>query len=195
MPEPLDVVLYPDPRLRQPTKPVEAVDDAVRAMAERMIATMHRAGGIGIAAPQVGWDRRVCIVSGTGDPGDEIVLVNPRIAAQAGSSVFEEGCLSFPGISAAIVRAAEIEVEYTDLEGHARRLPAANLLGRCILHEVDHLDGVLFTSRLTPADRIRLKRPLRELEERFERARSSSTPSTAPSTGRGAGRPATGAAR
>ncbi len=169
MAEPLEVVLYPDSRLRKPTSPVPAVDDAVRAMAERMIATMHRAGGIGIAAPQVGWDRRVCIVSGTGDPGDEIVLVNPRIVRKSGTAVMEEGCLSFPGLSASIVRAAEVGVDYTDLEGRETHLDAANLLGRCILHEVDHLEGVLFTTLLTPADRVRLKKPLRDLEEAFER--------------------------
>ncbi len=168
MPEPLDVVLYPDPRLSRPTKPVAAVDDSIRVMAERMIATMHRAGGIGIAAPQVGWDRRVCIVSGTGDPGDEIVLVNPRIVRQEGTALMEEGCLSFPGLSASITRAAEVSVEFTGLDGRTLVLDASNLLGRCILHEVDHLDGVLFTSRLTPADRVRLKRALKDLQERFE---------------------------
>ena len=169
MAEPLPVVLYPDPRLKRPTTAVEAVDDAVRATAERMIVTMHRAGGVGIAAPQVGWDRRVCIVSGTGDPGDEIVLINPRIVAREGSVQMEEGCLSFPGLAAVVTRAARVTVEYLDLEGKPRRLEAANLLGRCILHEVDHLDGVLFLTHLTPADRIRLKRPLRDLEERYER--------------------------
>jgi peptide deformylase len=168
MVEPLEVVLFPDPRLRRPTKPVEAVDDSVRSMADRMIATMHRSGGIGIAAPQVGWGRSVCIVSGTGDPGDEIVLVNPRVVRQEGSATMEEGCLSFPGVSATVTRAAEATVEYTDLEGRPARLDVANLLGRCVLHEVDHLDGILFTSRFTPADRIRLKRALRDLEERFE---------------------------
>jgi peptide deformylase len=169
MAEPLPVVLYPDPRLRRPARPVEGVDDAIRDMAARMIATMHHAGGIGIAAPQVGWDRRVCIVSGTGDPGDELVLVNPAVVRQEGAATMEEGCLSFPGISAVVARAAEVSVEYTDLEGKATRLDAGGLLGRCILHEVDHLDGVLFTTRFTPADRIRLKRALRDLEDRFER--------------------------
>lgn len=167
MAEPLEVVLYPDPRLRKATRAVEAVDDSVRSMAGRMVATMHKAGGIGIAAPQVGWDRRVCVVSGTGDPGDEIVLVNPRIVSREGTATMEEGCLSFPGVSAAVVRAAEVSVEYTDLEGASVRLDASNLLGRCILHEVDHLDGVLFTTRFTPADRIRLKKALRELEDHY----------------------------
>ena len=111
MAEPLPVVLYPDPRLRRPTNPVAAVDDAVRATVERMIASMHRAGGIGIAAPQVGWDRRVCIVSGTGDPGDEVVLVNPRIVREEGTSQMNEGCLSFPGISAFVTRSAGVVVE------------------------------------------------------------------------------------
>jgi peptide deformylase len=180
MAEPLEVVLYPDPRLKKATKAVEAVDDSIRAMAERMIVTMHRAGGIGIAAPQVGWDRRVCIVSGTGDPGDEIVLVNPRIVQQEGTSVFEEGCLSFPGVAASIVRAAEVTVEYTGLDGARKTLGASNLLGRCILHEVDHLDGVLFTTRFTPADRVRLKKPLRELEERYERLSARRAPAARP---------------
>ncbi len=168
MAEPLEVVLYPDPRLRRPTRAVEKVDDSVRSMAERMIATMHRAGGIGIAAPQVGWDRRVCVVSGTGDPGDEVVLVNPRIVREDGSGPMDEGCLSFPGITALVTRSSEVAVEYTDLEGKPARLEIGGLLGRCILHEVDHLDGVLFTTRFTPADRIRLKKPLRDLEERYE---------------------------
>lgn len=179
MVEPLEVVLYPDPRLKKPTRKVGAVDDSVRAMAERMIATMHRAGGIGIAAPQVGWDRRVCVVSGTGDAGDEIVLVNPRIVREEGTATMEEGCLSFPGLAAVVTRSAEVTVEYTDLDGNARRLDASNLLGRCILHEVDHLEGILFTTRITPADRIRLKRPLRELEELFER-RSADAPGRRP---------------
>lgn len=169
MPEPLEVVFYPDPRLSKPTRPVAAVDASVRSMAERMIATMHLAGGIGIAAPQVGWDRRVCIVSGTGDPGDELVLINPRIVRQEGTALMEEGCLSFPGVAASITRAAELSVEYTDLDGRTVTLDAANLLGRCILHEVDHLDGVLFTTRFTPADRVRLKRALRDLQERYDR--------------------------
>ena len=179
MPESLEVVLYPDPRLSRTTKPVAAVDDGIRSMAERMIATMHRAGGIGIAAPQVGWDRRVCIVSGSGDPGAEIVLVNPRIVRQEGTALMEEGCLSFPGLSASITRAAEVTVEYTDLDGKARSLSAANLLGRCILHEVDHLDGVLFSSRFTPADRVRLKRALRDLQERYEERAASARPARA----------------
>lgn len=166
MAEPLDVVLYPDPRLRRATRAVERVDDGVRSMAERMIVTMHRAGGIGIAAPQVGWDRRVCIVSGTGDPGDEIVMVNPRIVREEGTLAMEEGCLSFPGIAAVITRAAEATVEFTDLDGRPARMDVANLLGRCVLHEVDHLDGTLFTTRFTPADRIRLKKALRALEDR-----------------------------
>ena len=167
MPEPLPVVFYPDPRLRKVTKPVARVDDEVRAMAERMIATMHHAAGIGIAAPQVGWDRRVCIVSGTGDPGDEIVLVNPRILREEGTADMEEGCLSFPGLSALITRSATATVEYLDLDGKPQTLDVANLLGRCVLHEVDHLEGIIFTSRFTPADRVRSKKALKDLEDRF----------------------------
>ncbi len=169
--EPLPVVLYPSPVLKRSTLAVEAVDDAVREMARRMIATMYRLSGLGIAAPQVGWDRRVCIVSGTGDPGDEIVLVNPRIVRTSEeNALMEEGCLSFPGIAALIARPAQVEVEALGLDGKPFRLEATNLLGRCILHEVDHLDGVLFTTRFTPADKIRNRRALRELEERYAAA-------------------------
>jgi peptide deformylase len=170
MAAPLPLVLYPDGRLKQPTLAVDPSSkatggDSVRVMAQRMIATMHLHRGLGIAAPQVGWDRRVCIVSGTGSPGDEIVLVNPRIVRAVGTSVMEEGCLSFPGIAATITRASEVSVEALDVDGESFRLDAGGLLGRCILHEVDHLDGVIFTSRFTPADRIRNRRALRELEE------------------------------
>jgi peptide deformylase len=175
MAEPLPIVLYPDPRLAKSTRPVPVkadgggLEDGTREMAARMIASMHAAHGLGIAATQVGWDRRVCIVSGTGDPGDEIVLVNPRIVKQDGAARMEEGCLSFPGMAAVIDRAADVSVEALDLDGRPFRLDAGGLLGRCILHEVDHLDGVLFHTRFTPADRIRNKRFLKELEERFER--------------------------
>jgi len=130
-------------------------------------------------------------VSGTGDPGDELVIVNPRIVRQEGTALMEEGCLSFPGVSASITRAAEVSVEYTGLDGKTVTLDAANLLGRCILHEVDHLDGVLFTTRFTPADRVRLKRALKDLQDRYDE--STAPGRTAP--GRAAGGRTTGMAR
>ncbi|MHC4922542.1 MAG: peptide deformylase [Planctomycetota bacterium] len=173
MAEPLPIVLYPSPGLRKRTEPVAEVNDHVREMAERMIVTMHGAHGLGIAAPQVGWNRRVCIVSGTGDAGDEIVLINPEIVEDEGRIDFEEGCLSFPGIAAVISRAEDVVVEAVGLDGKPFRLEATGLLGRCILHEVDHLDGVLFTTRFTPADKIRNKRALKQLEDRFERERTA----------------------
>ena len=166
MPEILPIVLYPAPFLRAKTKPVGAIDDDVREMVERMIATMVEARGIGLAAPQVGWDARVCIVSDTGEPDDCVVLINPEIEETWGSEAMEEGCLSFPGINAVITRAAGVRITFTALDGEEYTLEDDGLLGRCCLHEIDHLNGVTFLGKMSPADKLANRRALKRLEER-----------------------------
>lgn len=165
--EPLDIVYYPDPILRRPTEPIEEIDEEVREMVPAMIEAMHRARGLGLAANQVGWGRRLAIVSDTGEPGDERVVINPEIVAEDGALAMEEGCLSFPGLSGLITRPERIRVRYRNLDGETVEEEAGGLLARCFLHEIDHLLGILFISKMTPADRIRLKRQLKELEEEY----------------------------
>ena len=102
-----------------------------------------------------------------GEPGDERVVINPEIVSEEGGIALEEGCLSFPGITGLITRPEVVEVRYLSLEGETVTEKADGLLARCYLHEVDHLDGILFISKMTPADRLRWKRSIRELEEKY----------------------------
>ncbi len=162
----LPIVKYPDPFLRTTTNSVSAVDDDVRTMVERMITTMVAARGIGLAATQVGWNARVCIVSDTGEPDDCLVLINPEVEETWGSEAMEEGCLSFPGVNATITRPQGVRVRYTGLDGAEHVVEDEDLLGRCCLHEIDHLNGVTFLSKMTPADKLANRRALRRLEDR-----------------------------
>ncbi len=168
IPSLLEIIHYPDPILRQVAAPVDAIDDEVRGMAEAMVRTMIAARGLGLSANQVGWLRRVAVVSGTGQEGDIRVAVNPVVLSEEGSAGIEEGCLSFPGLTGLITRSARIRVRYQRLDGQVVEEEAMGMLARCFLHEIDHLDGIVYISKMTPADRMRLKRPLRELEEDFE---------------------------
>ncbi len=165
MPELLSILQYPDPFLRRPMAPVTEVTDDVRAMCERMIETMHEAHGMGLAAAQVGWDARIAVVSGTGERGDEIVLINPEITDAWGSEAVEEGCLSFPGVAATITRQRGIVLSFTGLDGEEYELEDDGMLARCCLHELDHLDGVTFLGKMTPADKLANRRVLKELED------------------------------
>lgn len=165
MPELLRVLRWPDPFLRRKARPVARIDDEVRSMAARMVDTMFAHSGLGLAATQVGWDARLAVVSGTGRPGDEIVIINPEVVEGWGSEAREEGCLSFPNVAAVITRRKGVRVRYTGLDGEAHEIENDALLGRCCLHEIDHLDGVTFLSKMTPADKLANRRPLRSLED------------------------------
>ena len=167
MPDLLNVLKYPDPYLRRRARPVEAADDAVREQVARLVSTRFAHDGLGLAATQVGWDARVAIVSGTGKPGDEIALLNPELLDAWGSEAREEGCLSFPGVSAVITRRKGVRVRYLGIDGQTHEIEDEGLLGRCCLHEMDHLDGITFLSKMTPADKLANRRALRALEERL----------------------------
>jgi len=168
MPDILPIVKYPDAFLRKRTKAVAEIDEKVEDLVERMIHTMIAARGIGLAATQVGWDARVCIVSDTGEPDDCHVLINPVIDETWGSEAMEEGCLSFPGVNAVITRPVGVKLRFTGMDGVEYTLEDEGLLGRCCLHEIDHLDGVTFLSKMTPADKLANRRALKRLEERAQ---------------------------
>ena len=167
MTERIQILKYPDPFLRRKAKPVARVDDSVREMAERMVETMFAAKGLGLAATQVGWDARVAVVSGKGERGDEVVVINPEIVDAWGSEALEEGCLSFPNVAAVITRRKGVRLRYTGIDGAQHELESETMLARCCLHELDHLDGITFLSKMTPADKLANRRALRSLEERY----------------------------
>ena len=170
MSDKLELVLYPDPRLRKPTSRVEHVTDEIRALIPRMIAAMHEERGLGLAGNQVGIDHHLALVSGTGEDDDIRVVINGEVISEEGAVAMEEGCLSFPTLTGLITRAERIRVRYLNLDGEIVEEDADGLLARCFLHEIDHLNGIMFISKMTPADRMRLKRALRELEEDYEAA-------------------------
>jgi len=167
MTELLPILKYPDAFLRRKAKPVARIDDAIREKAARMIETMFAAKGLGLAATQVGWDARIAVVSGKGERGDEVVIVNPEIVDAWGSEALEEGCLSFPNVAAVITRRKGVRLRYTGLDGAAHEIESETMLARCCLHELDHLDGITFLSKMTPADKLANRRALRSLEERY----------------------------
>lgn len=144
---------YGDPILRRPAAPVEEIDPGVRRLIDDMFETMRRAEGVGLAANQVGVGLRVFVMD-VGDPEyGPRAFVNPVIVERSGRNVAEEGCLSLPGLSAEVPRAARVVVEGLNGSGERARLEATGLAARCIQHEMDHLDGLLFIDRLSPLKR------------------------------------------
>jgi len=163
----LPIRIYPDPVLRAKCRPVEQFDAGLRKLAADMVETMHAAPGVGLAAPQVGVELRLAVVdvSVGEDPSLLKVLVNPEIVRREGQETDVEGCLSLPGINDKVDRPLAITVRARDLEGQPYELAAEGYLARAICHEVDHLDGILFTDHLHGLRRERARRQLKKLAE------------------------------
>ena len=146
----LPIRQYGDPVLKQPTKEVEEIDGRVAKLVDEMIETMYDAPGVGLAANQVGVQRRLFVY----DIGDGAqAVINPRIVESAGEWAYEEGCLSVPGLSWTIVRPNQVHLVGLDLEGKEVSIEASELEGRVFQHELDHLDGMLLLERLEPEQR------------------------------------------
>ena len=157
------ILIAPHPTLKRRAEPVAAVDGAVARLMEDMLATMYAAPGIGLAAPQVGVLRRVLVldIAPKGEPKAPVRMANPEILwASEEMATREEGCLSLPEQYADVTRPAAVRVGYLDETGAARELAADGLLATCVQHEIDHLDGVLFTDHLSALKRGILMRKL-----------------------------------
>ncbi len=168
----LPIRLYPDPVLRVECPEVTDFDDDLRRLAEDMTETMYAAPGVGLAAPQIGVEKRLAVVDTTvgKEDGTLRVLVNPRILEEEGKETDSEGCLSIPGLSERVVRPKEIEVEAEDLEGETFRFTCQDFEARAVCHEIDHLDGVLFVDYLRGLRREKARRVLRRLKRRADEA-------------------------
>jgi peptide deformylase len=154
-------ILYlPDPRLRLISKPVETFDDALQNLIEDMFETMYSVRGVGLAAPQIGVNRRLSVIDVAGDKVQQLVLVNPEIISSEGSMAFQEGCLSVPGAYDTVTRAQKVVVKAQDRHGEFFEMSAEGLLAECFQHEIDHLNGKLFVDLLSPLKRAMARRKL-----------------------------------
>jgi len=156
----LDILIYPDQRLRQVADPVEIFDDDLRRLIDDMAETMYQAPGIGLAAIQVNVPRRVVVMDISEQRNELREFVNPRVVETEGSLESEEGCLSVPDVYAPVDRAEKILVEAQDRNGKPFSLEADGLLAVCIQHEIDHLDGKVFVDYLSRLKRERIKKRL-----------------------------------
>ncbi|HEX4478371.1 MAG TPA: peptide deformylase [Polyangiaceae bacterium] len=156
------ILRYPDARLKQVAEPIRAVDDSIRTLVDDMAETMYAAPGVGLAANQVGVLLRVFVIDVASDdePSDLRVFINPEIVETDGTQTWEEGCLSFPGVTEEIRRAERVRVKALDRDGNPFELEAEGLLAVAIQHETDHLNGVVMLDKLSAVKRRLLGRKL-----------------------------------
>jgi peptide deformylase len=165
--EELKIVLWPDPRLKKLSKPVQWFDPALKELAARMFQLMRDAKGVGLAAPQVGHNIRLFVMNPTGEPQDDRVYVNPILSDGEGEDEAEEGCLSLPEIHAKVVRFKQMKMTAQSLDGQPIEEAASGFVPRVWQHELDHLNGTLLTDRMGPVARMAARRALKDLEDRY----------------------------
>lgn len=156
----LEVLRFPDERLRTKAAEVTQIDDSIREIVNNMFETMYEENGIGLAATQVNIHQRIVVINVTEDKEEALVLINPEITKKDGSKISEEGCLSVPTAYAKVDRAETVTVKAQNEKGETFELDADGLLAVCIQHELDHLNGVLFIDYLSPLKRQRIRKKL-----------------------------------
>ena len=156
----LEILIYPDPRLRRKASPVECVDNEIRQLIRDMAETMYQAPGIGLAATQVNVSKRVMVIDHSDERNELQVFINPVIRSRRGEIETEEGCLSVPGIVAPVKRAEEVTVTALDSKGRINEYTASGILAVCLQHELDHLDGKVFVDYLSRLKRERIRKQL-----------------------------------
>ena len=161
----LQILHYPDPRLRNVAAAVDVVDKETRQLVEDMFETMYEAPGIGLAATQINVHKRIVVADVSDDRNDPVCLINPVVAASSGAREIEEGCLSLPGVFESVERPDHITVSGLDRFGAAIEFDAEGLLAVCIQHEIDHLDGKLFVDYLSQLKRSRIRKKLEKVQK------------------------------
>jgi peptide deformylase len=169
-PAQLELVKYPDPRLRKKSVAVKEFDDWLQQVARRMFEAMYESRGIGLAAPQVGLNIRMLVCNQSAKPSEqeEMIFVNPVLSDLAGAEENEEGCLSLPGVYGPVLRATRCRVQACDITGQPIDCQCEDMLARILQHETDHLDGILHIDRFGDAAKMSVRRALREMEETFQ---------------------------
>jgi peptide deformylase len=156
----LDILHFPDPRLRNIAQPVTEVDEAVRQLIDNMFDTMYSAPGIGLAATQVNVNKRIVVIDVSEDKEQPLCLINPKILDLSGVEEMEEGCLSVPGVYETVRRADQVRMRALDRDGRPFELETSGLLAVCIQHEIDHLNGKLFVDYLSQLKRTWIRKKL-----------------------------------
>jgi peptide deformylase len=166
----LKLVTWPNPILETPADPVTKFDEDLRKLADDMFETMYAAPGVGLAGVQVGIAKRLFVMdcSGGKDKSSRYFMANPEIIVQEGKQDGEEGCLSIPGIYSKVQRSLRVIARGHDLNGKQFEIEGIELEGRCLLHETDHCDGILYVNRITPLKREIVKRKIRKLQKAGE---------------------------
>lgn len=163
----LEILEFPDPRLRTQAKPVAHVTDATRALVDDMFETMYAAPGIGLAATQVNVHERIIVIDVSEDHSEPLVFINPEVTVlDEQLHDYDEGCLSVPGFYETVSRPQEIQVTALDRDGNAFDRKLDGLLATCLQHEIDHLDGKLFVDYLSPLKRQRIRKKLEKEQRR-----------------------------
>jgi len=166
----LDILHFPDKRLRTVAKPVKAVDGTIKQWVDDMFETMYQAPGIGLAATQVNFHQQIIVIDVSEDKSQPLCLINPEIIAEEGTEVCDEGCLSVPEVYEKVERAEKITVKAMDQNGDEYTLQADELLSVCIQHEIDHLKGKLFVDYLSPLKLQRIKKRMLKMQREDSRS-------------------------
>ena len=161
----LDILIFPDDRLRRTAGPVTDIDANTRSLVDDMFETMYAAPGIGLAATQVNVHQRIVVIDVSEKGNEPLTLINPEIIVAEGRAQHEEGCLSIPGIYEQVEREEHIKFAAIDAEGNPYEMEAEGLLAVCVQHEIDHLDGKLFVDYLSALKRRRIKKKMLKHEK------------------------------
>jgi len=154
----LNILKYPDKKLRTIAKPVLSVDETIKQQVKDMFETMYEAPGIGLAATQVNFHQRIIVIDVSDQCNEPICLINPEVIEKSGEIQWEEGCLSVPDYYENVIRANDIKVQAFNQHGKTFELEASEMLSVCIQHEIDHLNGILFVDHLSKLKQKRLKK-------------------------------------
>ncbi|WP_147695243.1 peptide deformylase [Vogesella mureinivorans] len=161
----LNILHYPDPRLHKVAAPVTLFDAALQKQVDDMFETMHEAKGIGLAATQVNYHYRLLVIDVSEDKTEPLVVINPEFLQKDGETVYEEGCLSVPGVYDKVTRAERVKLRAQNAKGEFFELEADGLLAICLQHEVDHLDGKVFVEYLSEMKQSRIKTKMKKREK------------------------------
>ena len=166
------ILKYPDPILTTPAEPVTEFGPRLEQIVEEMFLTMYQERGVGLAAPQVGIGKRIFVVNCEEDqpPEGEIALINPEIVSTEGEQYSDEGCLSFPGLFAKKKRPLQVTMRAQNVKGEWFEVTGQKLLARALLHERDHLDGIVFVQDLEPVEFVKLRKDLETMKRNYKRS-------------------------